>query len=165
MQEARVQVETQEPIDGEIRAYWFTLPIDTELFEGVLGIDAESENYRIVDKALPFSDDVREDTSVERLNDLYSTYASLPADLKEDCAELLCWFTDLDELHSHRHDIIHYSWCKNMADVAKHLLDNDPAFAEIDERLVRYFDFEAYGQYLDDNGHFVETEHGIYELP
>ena len=96
---------------------------------------------------------------------IYSTYASLPADLKEDCAELLCWFTDLDELHSHRHDIIHYSWCKNMADVAKHLLDNDPAFAEIDERLVRYFDFEAYGQYLDDNGHFVETEHGIYELP
>lgn len=115
--------------------------------------------------SIPLSDDVREDTSVERLNDLYSTYASLPADLKEDCAELLCWFTDLDELHSHRHDIIHYSWCKNMADVAKHLLDNDPAFAEIDERLVRYFDFEAYGQYLDDNGHFVETEHGIYELP
>lgn len=61
--------------------------------------------------------------------------------------------------------IIHYSWCKNMADVAKHLLDNDPAFAEIDERLVRYFNFEAYGQYLDDNGKFIETEHGIYELP
>ncbi|CAG9708521.1 hypothetical protein CNEO_1330047 [Clostridium neonatale] len=52
-----------------------------------------------------------------------------------------------------------------MADVAKHLLDNDPAFAELDERLARYFDFEAYGQYLDDNGKFIETEHGIYELP
>ena len=51
-----------------------------------------------------------------------------------------------------------------MADVAKHLLDNDPAFAEIDERLVRYFNFEAYGQHLDDNGKFIETEHGIYEL-
>lgn len=165
MQELRVQIEAVPTVEGDILSAWFTLPIDEEEFLEKLGIDAESENYRIVDKALPFSDDVREDTSVERLNDLYSTYASLPADLKEDCAELLCWFTDLDELHSHRHDIIHYSWCKNMADVAKHLLDNDPAFAEIDERLVRYFDFEAYGQYLDDNGHFVETEHGIYELP
>ena len=27
MQEARVQVETQEPISREIRAYWFTLLI------------------------------------------------------------------------------------------------------------------------------------------
>lgn len=28
-----------------------------------------------------------------------------------------------------------------------------------------YFNFEAYGEYLDDNGTFVETDHGIYELP
>lgn len=41
----------------------------------------------------------------------------------------------------------------------------DPAFASIEERLARYFDFEAYGQYLDDNGRFLETEHGIYEIP
>ena len=45
MQEARVQVETKEPISGEIRASWFTLPIDTALFEEVLGIDAESDHY------------------------------------------------------------------------------------------------------------------------
>lgn len=32
-------------------------------------------------------------------------------------------------------------------------------------RVTRYFDYEAYGQYLDDNGRFVETDHGIYELP
>ena len=43
MQEARVQVETKEPISGEIRACWFDLPIDTALFEEVLGIDAENE--------------------------------------------------------------------------------------------------------------------------
>ncbi|BCL58643.1 antirestriction protein [Faecalibacillus intestinalis] len=165
MNELRVCIESTQATNEELLSAWFTLPIDEEEFLEKLGVDAESENYRIVDKALPFSDDVREDTSVERLNDLYSTYASLPADLQEDCAELLCWFTDLDELHSHRNDIIHYSWCKNMADVAKHLLDHDPTFAGIEERLIKYFDFEAYGQYLDDNGHFVETEHGIYELP
>ena len=35
----------------------------------------------------------------------------------------------------------------------------------IEERLTRYFDYDAYGQYLDDNGKFIETDHGIYELP
>ena len=103
-------------------------------------------------KGTALAEEVDEDTTVDRLNDFYYTYENLPADLKEDYGKLMCHFTSLEELHQHRHDIIHYSWCKNMADVAKHLLDNDPAFAEIDERLVRYFDFEAYGQYLDDNG-------------
>lgn len=38
-------------------------------------------------------------------------------------------------------------------------------FTSLSENVTRYFDFEAYGQYLDDNGRFVETDHGIYELP
>ena len=52
MQEARVQVETKESISGEIRACWFDLPIDTALFEEVLGIDAENDSYYITDKEL-----------------------------------------------------------------------------------------------------------------
>ena len=30
MEEMRVQIEAREPTDGGIRAFWFTLPIDTE---------------------------------------------------------------------------------------------------------------------------------------
>ena len=56
-------------------------------------------------------------------------------------------------------------WCKNMTDVARHILNNDPDFTSLSESVTRYFDYEAYGQYLDDNGRFVETDHGIYELP
>ncbi len=108
---------------------------------------------------------MQEDTTVEKLNDLYPTYENLPSDLKEDYGELMCYFTDLDELHRYRNDIIHYSWCKNMTDVARHILNNDPDFTSLSESVTRYFDFEAYGQYLDDNGRFVETDHGIYELP
>lgn len=111
------------------------------------------------------ADEVQEDTTVEKLNDLYSTYENLPSDLKEDYGELMCYFTDLDELHRYRNDIIHYSWCKNMTDVARHILNNDPDFTSLSESVTGYFDFEAYGQYLDDNGRFVETDHGIYELP
>lgn len=144
MQKLSVQIEAIPTAEGDILSAWFTLPIDEELFSERLGVDAESNDYRIIEKELPFAEEVDEDTTVDRLNDFYYTYESLPADLKEDYGELMCHFTSLEELHQHRHDIIHYSWCKNMADVAKHLLDNAPAFAEIDERLVRYFDFEAY---------------------
>ena len=164
MNEIRVRLETREPRSGEIRALWFSLPVNEDELEEKLGIDS-ADGCFIVDKELPFGDEVQEDTTVEKLNDLYSTYESLPSDLKEDYAELMCYFSNLDELHRYRHDIIHYSWCKNMTDVARHLLENDPSFSSLSESVIRYFDFEAYGQYLDDNGRFVETDHGIYELP
>ena len=165
MEEMCVQIEAREPTDGEIRAFWFTLPIDTEQVEELLGIDIDTDYYSITGKELPFADEVQEDTTIERLDDLYHTYESLPSDLKEDYGELMCYFSDLDELHRYRNDIIHYSWCKNMTDVARHILNNDPDFTSLSESVTRYFDFEAYGQYLDDNGRFVETDHGIYELP
>ena len=142
MNEMRVCIESRLPTSEEACSAWFTFPIDEEEFEERIG----------------------EDTTIEKLNDLYHTFESLPLDLQEDYGELTCYFTSLDELHQHRHDVIHYSWCKNMADVARYLLDNDPAFSAIEERLTRYFDYEAYGQYLDDNGNFIETDHGIYEL-
>ena len=130
-----------------------------------MGIDVDTDYYYITGKELPFADEVQEDTTVEKLNDLYHTYENLPSDLKEDYAELMCYFSDLDELHRYRNNIIHYSWCKNMTDVARHILNNDPDFTSLSESVTRYFDYEAYGQYLDDNGRFVETDHGIYELP
>ena len=164
MKELRVLIEAKEPINDEIRSAWFDLPIDEEELQERLGVDAESENYRILEKELPFADEVGEDTDIEWLNDMYCTYESLPANIKEDYKELMCYFTNLNELHQHRNDIIHYSWCKNMTDVARHMIANDPAFTSMDERSLRYFDYEAYGDYLDNNGNFMETEHGIYEL-
>ena len=102
MEEMRVQIEAREPTDGEIRAFWFTLPVDTEQVEELLGIDVDTDYYSITGKEFPFADEVQEDTTVEKLNDLYSTYESLPADLKEDYGELMCYFTDLEELHRYR---------------------------------------------------------------
>ena len=47
MAEMRVQIEAREPTDGEIRAFWFTLPIDTEQVEELLGIDVDTDYYYI----------------------------------------------------------------------------------------------------------------------
>ena len=61
MEEMRVQIEAREPTDGEIRAFWFTLPIDTEQVEELLGIDIDTDYYYITGKELPFADEVQED--------------------------------------------------------------------------------------------------------
>lgn len=114
---------------------------------------------------MPFADDVGEDTAVERLNDLYSMYEDLPSELQDEYGELMCHFSSLDELYQQRHDIAHYPDCISMTDIARRYLAENPAFSTLSEDCVRYFDFEAYGEYLDDNGTFVETDHGIYELP
>lgn len=53
MEEMRVQIEAREPTDGEIRAFWFTLPIDTEQVEELLGIDIDTDYYYITGKELP----------------------------------------------------------------------------------------------------------------
>lgn len=165
MNELRVCIESRLPTAEEVRSAWFTLPVYEEELEEQIGVPIDSEDYRITEMELPFVDEVGEDTTIDRLNDLYHTFESLPTDLQEDYRELMCYFTSLDELHAHRNDIIHYSWCKNMTDVATHLLDIDPTFTSVETNLARYFDYEAYAQYLDDNGKFVETDHGIYELP
>lgn len=88
MYELRVQIEAVPTVEGDILSAWFTLPIDEELFSERLGVDAESNDYRITEKELPFAEEVDEDTTVDRLNDFYYTYESLPADLKEDYGEL-----------------------------------------------------------------------------
>ena len=165
MNEMRVCMESLFPIDDEIRSHWFTLPIDEEEFEQTLGVSTDSEDYRITEAELPFADEIKEDMMVGKLNDMYRTFESLPADLKEDYGELMCHFSSLDELHQHRYDIIHYAGCISMIDVAKFMLSENSAFQSLSEDCVRYFDFEAYGQFLEDNGNFLETDHGIYELP
>lgn len=95
MQEARVQVETKEPISGEIRACWFDLPIDTALFEEVLGIDAENDSYYITDKELPFADEVREDTTILELNELYEMYQRLPDSIRQEYKAFLVYYENL----------------------------------------------------------------------
>ncbi|MDB8682088.1 antirestriction protein, partial [[Ruminococcus] gnavus] len=56
MQETRVLVETGRTTGEETMSYWFDLPIDVAEFEEKLGVGAESQDYRIIEKVLPFAD-------------------------------------------------------------------------------------------------------------
>ena len=74
MQETRVLVETRGTTGEETTSYWFDLPIDVSEFEEKLGVGAESGDYRIIEKVLPFADEVHEHTSVYQLNELDFMY-------------------------------------------------------------------------------------------
>ncbi len=89
MQETRVLVETKGTTGEETTSYWFDLPIDVAEFEEKLGIGAESGDYRIIEKVLPYADEVHEHTSVYQLNELDFMYRQLSSDMQEEYVSLL----------------------------------------------------------------------------
>ena len=166
MQETSVLVETKRKTDGEVTAYWFDLPIDVAEFEEKLGIGAESGDYRIIEKVLPFADEVHEHTSVYQLNELDYMYRQLPADMQEEYTALLTVFENLEAIYICRNVITVYPDCKSMIDVARQKLMNDPTFKHLSEDCqAYYFDFEAYASHLLENRRYLVTEHSVFELP
>ena len=166
MHEKRVLVETKRKTDGETTSYWLDLPIDVAEFEEKLGVGAESQDYRIIEKVLPFADEVHEHTSVYQLNELDFMYCQLPSSMQEEYVALRTVYENLEALYICRNVITVYHDCKSMIDVVKQKLMNDPTFKHLSEDCQEYyFDFEAYAQHLLENKRFLVTEHGIFELP
>ena len=48
-------METKGTTGEETISYWFDLPIDVAEFEEKLGVGAESGDYRIIEKVLPYA--------------------------------------------------------------------------------------------------------------
>ena len=135
-------------------------------FEEKLGVGAESQDYRIIEKVLPYADEVHEHTSVYQLNELDFMYRQLSSDMQEEYVSLLTVFENLEALYICRNVITVYPDCKSMIDVARQKLMNDPTFKHLSEDCQEYyFDFEAYASHLQEHGKFLVTEHGIFELP
>lgn len=149
--------------DEEPKTAWFTLPIyDDELMEE-LGIETDSEEFTIKDSNVEF--DVSDVLTVDELNDLYKMYEDLPKEMQEELEELLDNVNDLEELHNIRHDIILYSGCSNMADVAREYLNETGQLDALPEHLRQHFDYESYGEILEEDNTYIITNHGIFEMP
>ena len=63
-----------------------------------------------------------------------------------------------------RDDIILYSGCETMTDLAYYLIDEEQILGEIPSSLQNYIDYEAYGRDLDIEGTFIATNAGICEV-
>ena len=87
-------METKGTTGEETTSYWFDLPIDVAEFEEKLGIGAESGDYRIIEKVLPYADEVHEHTSVYQLNELDFMYRQLSS-LEETSRKKTQYFVDV----------------------------------------------------------------------
>ena len=105
-------VETGRTTGEETTSCWFELPIDVAEFEEKLGVGAESQDYRIIEKVLPYADEVHEHTSMYQLNELDFMYRQLPADMQEEYTALLTVFENLEALYICRNVITVYPDCK-----------------------------------------------------
>ena len=128
-----------------------------------IGLNAEYEEYAIHDTDnLPM--EISEYTSIDELNRIYEQLEELPDYLLDDLDSFISCYGSLEELVEHKDDIILYSGCETMTDVAYYLIDEVQALGEIPSSLQNYIDYEAYGRDLDIEGTFIATNAGICEV-
>ena len=101
-------METRGTTGEETISYWFELPIDVAEFEEKLGVGTESGDYRIIEKVLPYADEVHEHTSVYQLNELDFMYRQLSSDMQEEYTALLTVYENLEALYICRNVITVY---------------------------------------------------------
>ena len=88
----------------------------------------------------------------------------LPDYLLDDLDSFISCYGSLEELLEHKDDIILYSGCETMTDLAYYLIDEEQILGEIPSSLQNYIDYEAYGRDLDIEGTFIATNAGICEV-
>ena len=151
--------------EGELVGAWFTLPIDEDEIAEKVGLNDIYEEYAIHDYEAPFP--VDEYTSVERLNEMYDMYEELSADFSDEAIETLLneHFDSIDEFYENKDDIIFYSECNTMTDVAWEYIYQIGGIRQLSpETLMNYFDYESFGRDMEIEGTFLFTDNGAYQI-
>ncbi|MGQ4242164.1 antirestriction protein ArdA [Enterococcus casseliflavus] len=163
MEEMRIYVANLGKYnEGELVGAWFTPPIDYEEMEEKIGLNGEYEEYAIHDYELPF--DIDEYTPISEINRLCEMIMELDGSpIYDELKDIQgMWFSSLEELLESKDDIICYSDCGSMEDIAYYYVE-DGLMGEIPERLQMYLDYQAIGRDLEINGNFLVTSHGVFE--
>lgn len=148
---------------GELVGDWFSFPLDEEVIAERIGLNAEYEEYVIHDTD-NFPMEISEYISISELNRIYEQLEELPDYLLDDLDSFVSYYGSLEELVEHKDDIILYSGCETMTDLAYYLIDEEQSLGEILSSLQNYIDYEAYGRDLDIEGTFIATNAGIFEV-
>lgn len=150
-------------VEGQLVGAWFTPPIDFDDMRSKIGLNDYYGEYAIHDYELPF--EVDEYTSIEEINYLCGLVEELPEPICSVVEDLIPVYGGLENLVEHADDIIYYSNCDSISDLAYYLIDECSAFGEIPEAIQPYIDYEAYARDLELNSRFVLTSIGIFECP
>lgn len=149
--------------EGELVGAWFSFPVDEEEVSERIGLNAEYEEFAIHDFEAPFPIDEYE--SIDCLNKIYEALQEIEGTpIYDELEEILgYWFKDIEELVEHAEDIICYSDCSTMAEVAEYYVEETGMLSALPENMRYYFDYAALGRDMEIEGNYLITSHGIFE--
>ena len=150
--------------EGYLVGDWFSFPIDEEDVAERIGLNERYEEYAVHDTE-NFPIEIGEYISIEELNEIFEMIEELPDYITDELDEFVSHYGSLEELVEHKDDIILYSGCETMTDLAYYLIDEEQILGEIPSSLQNYIDYEAYGRDLDMGGCFIQTSRGMCEIP
>ena len=137
MEECSVLIETTKSAEDKT-SRWFDLPIDYELFRDLLGVEADSGDYQIIDMKLPFAGDIVKTTSVRRLNKLYFDYMDLQPEVQQAYKELISYCGGIEDLLQKSEEFLFYPECHNIMDVAHYRLEHNIEFSALSEKGKKF---------------------------
>ena len=161
--------------EGELIGAWVQLPVSDDELNDVLdriGISEQPnekgnyyEEYFITDYDSDLEIQIDEYESISTLNDI----AEMVKDFGED--ERIAFKAFKDEGYDLEYavtcvqdcDYRIYSDCDDMEDVAREYVEETCLLSGVPEEVTEFFDFEAYGRYLEMEGNFVNVENYIVE--
>ena len=123
-----------------------TIEIDAEM----LGVEADSKDYQIIDMKLPFAGDIVRTTSVRRLNKLYFAYTDLSPEVQQAYKELISYCGGVEDLLQKSEEFLFYPESHNIMDVARYRLEHNIEFFALSEKGKKYFNLEAYAHELEE---------------
>ena len=137
MEECSVLIETTKSAEDKT-SRWFDLPIDYELFRDLLGVEADSGDYQIIDMKLPFAGNIVKTTSVRRLNKLYFDYMDLQPEVQQAYKELISYCGGIEDLLQKSEEFLFYPECHNIMDVAHYRLEHNIEFSALSEKGKKF---------------------------
>mgnify|MGYP002098459455 FL=1 len=150
-------------VEGGTTGAWFRFPLNEEEIAERIGLNTQYEEYAIHDTE-NFPCDVEEYTSIEELNRIYELIQEFPEEVLDNLNDFISYYGDIEELADHIGDIICYSGCETMEDVAYHKIYEENVLGEIPPAFFHYIDCEAYGRDIEIQDYFVKTKYGMCEI-
>lgn len=151
--------------EGELVGKWVELPIsEDELQEELEEVLGDDEEYFITDWEAPNGFDIGEYSNLYSLNEEAEEYEDILRDKfggNEEAFELA--LSEYDNNISRYESADVYIFSGDMSDVAKEYISTYPT-ENVPQIFLDYFDFSAYGEYLEESGNFVIGDGFVVEI-
>lgn len=142
---------------------WVELPATDEELEKVkerIGINQFYEEWFITDYETNFGFKIDEYANLDELNEMAETLDNLSDTEIEIIEALTNNGYDLQDALEVLDDVIYYSDCNDMEDIAYQYIEESGLLNNVPRDIARYFDYAAFGRDMEIEGNFMFTNYG-----